>query len=549
MNTRHSATAAAVAPSAGVERRKPGWLERFTDHFQRYWQLWVLSAPALVSVAIFAYVPMWGIQLVFRKFDSAKGLTGGEWVGLHYFEQSFTSPLLGEILWNTFRISLWTLVTGFIGKLFGDESLLGSTTAITAVYWISEVWQHRGWNCIIYLAALSSVDPSLYEAAKIDGAGRFQLIRYVDFPAILPTAGVLLILQMGSVLNVGYTQLDLFVQRAEQDHAPTIRLHADGACVAERVMDADLYRQRFQIDLDPQERYTLEVVDATVSYLYLTGGEDLLDRGIRVLDAATGDPMAGDGAPETTDPTRAASRDLVHWTYLPVILEPQRELHTRRGIAGGAFSGSAITIDAEGRPCPGDDAAAIRFYLTRHFEVPGQPDTVEECQTTCVSTDSLTAGPETVVVRREGADFGRDFRDAKIETGFGGALMILATNLPSDQVPASGEPGASDANEGGWFTLSPHGKPDIDHPDPNRIPAIVTFRNDTPNLADDAWTYVGPMVADRGYAEGRTYECPDVFPLDGADVAIGAMLAYDERENGGFSVSGDTSCKVCSLRR
>ena len=105
----------------------------------------------------------------------------------------------------------------------------------------------------------------------------------------------------------------------------------------------------------------------------------------------------------------AASRDLVHWTYLPVILEPQRELHTRRGISGGAFSGSAITIDAEGRPCPGDDAAAIRFYLTRHFEVPGQPDTVEECQTTCVSTDSLTAGPETVVVRREGADFGRDF--------------------------------------------------------------------------------------------------------------------------------------------
>lgn len=645
MNTRHSATAAAVAPSAGVERRKPGWLERFTDHFQRYWQLWVLSAPALVFVAIFAYVPMWGIQLAFRKFDSAKGLTGGEWVGLHYFEQSFTSPLFGEILWNTFRISLWTLVTGFIfpiilallinqigsskikgfvqtvtymphfistvvivsmlnifldpnngfiGKLFGDESLLGSTTAITAVYWISEVWQHRGWNCIIYLAALSSVDPSLYEAAKIDGAGRFQLIRYVDFPAILPTAGVLLILQMGSVLNVGYTQLDLFVQRAEQDHAPTIRLHADGECVAERVMDADLYRQRFQIDLDPQERYTLEVVDATVSYLYLTGGEDLLDRGIRVLDAATGDPMAGDGAPETTDPTRAAvhfeppehwmndpnglcrfqgryhlyyqfnpygwgwdnmhwghaaSRDLVHWTYLPVILEPQRELHTRRGIAGGAFSGSAITIDAEGRPCPGDDAAAIRFYLTRHFEVPGQPDTVEECQTTCVSTDSLTAGPETVVVRREGADFGRDFRDAKIETGFGGAIMAVATNLPSDQVPASGEPGASDANEGGWFTLSPHGKPDIDHPDPNRIPAIVTFRNDTPNLADDAWTYVGPMVADRGYAEGRTYECPDAFPLDGADVAIGAMLAYDERENGGFSVSGDTSCKVCSLRR
>ena len=135
----------------------------------------------------------------------------------------------------------------------------------------------------------------------------------------------------------------------------------------------------------------------------------------------------------------------------------------------------------KGGHCPGDDAAAIRFYLTRHFEVPGRPDTVEECQTTCVSTDSLTAGPETVVVRARGAlTSGRDFRDAKIETGFGDAIMILATNLPSDQVPASGETGVSDANEGGWFTLSPHGEPDVDQPDSNRIPSIVTFRNDTP---------------------------------------------------------------------
>ena len=136
MNTRHSATAAAVAPSSGVERRKPGLLERFTDHFQRYWQLWVLSAPALVFVAIFAYVPMWGIQLAFRKFDSARGLTGGEWVGLHYFEQFFTSPLFGEILWNTFRISLWTLVTGFIFPII--LALLINQTSPTASVGVSD---------------------------------------------------------------------------------------------------------------------------------------------------------------------------------------------------------------------------------------------------------------------------------------------------------------------------------------------------------------------------------------------------------------------------
>ena len=86
---------------------------------------------------------------------------------------------------------------------------MGSTSAITAVYWISEVWQHVGWNSIIYLAALAGVDTSLYEAAKIDGAGRLQLIRYVDIPTIMPTCAILLIMNMGSVLNVGFDKIYL----------------------------------------------------------------------------------------------------------------------------------------------------------------------------------------------------------------------------------------------------------------------------------------------------------------------------------------------------
>ena len=99
--------------------------------------------------------------------------------------------------------------SGILGRFFGDESLMGSTSAITAVYWISEVWQHVGWNSIIYLAALAGVDTSLYEAAKIDGAGRLQLIRYVDLPAIMPTCAILLIMNMGSVLNVGFDKIYL----------------------------------------------------------------------------------------------------------------------------------------------------------------------------------------------------------------------------------------------------------------------------------------------------------------------------------------------------
>ena len=222
--------------------------------------MWILSAPALFFVGLFSYVPMWGIQLAFREFDPTKGLTGGKFVGFKYFLEFFHNPLFGEIMTNTIRISLWTLVMGFIfpiilallinqigskkikgfvqtitymphfisvvvivsmlnifltpgtgilGRFFGDESLMGSTSAITAVYWISEVWQHVGWNSIIYLAALAGVNTSLYEAAKIDGAGRLQLIRYVDIPAIMPTCAILLIMNMGSVLNVGFDKIYL----------------------------------------------------------------------------------------------------------------------------------------------------------------------------------------------------------------------------------------------------------------------------------------------------------------------------------------------------
>lgn len=241
-------------------RKKSSVPQRISDHFRRYWQLWVLTAPALIFVGLFAYVPMWGIQLAFREFDPIRGLTGGKFVGFKYFKEFFHNPLFGEIMSNTIRISLWTLVMGFIfpiilallinqigskkikgfvqtvtymphfisvvvivsmlnifltpgtgilGRFFGDESLMGSTSAITAVYWISEVWQHVGWNSIIYLAALAGVDTSLYEAAKLDGAGRLQIIRYVDFPAILPTCAILLIMNMGSVLNVGFDKIYL----------------------------------------------------------------------------------------------------------------------------------------------------------------------------------------------------------------------------------------------------------------------------------------------------------------------------------------------------
>lgn len=235
------------------------WYKKLIWHCKHFWQHWLLVLPAMVFVALFAYVPMYGIQLAFRDFVPSKGLTGGKWVGFKYFKQFFTSPMFASTMLNTFKISLGTLILGFIapiilallinqigstkvkgfvqtitymphfistvvvvamlnifltpdtgliGKLFGTgTSMLDDPNAIAPIYWISEMWQHCGWNAIIYLAALSSVDLSLYEAAKMDGAGRLQLIRYVDLPTIMPTCVILLIMNMGSVLNVGFEKV------------------------------------------------------------------------------------------------------------------------------------------------------------------------------------------------------------------------------------------------------------------------------------------------------------------------------------------------------
>jgi putative aldouronate transport system permease protein len=254
----NSASVSKRAVMDNGERPRLPWYMRIKEHFRLYWQLWVFALPSIAFVLLFAYVPMYGVQLAFREFDFTKGLTGGKWVGWQYFQQFFNDPMFGEILTNTFRISLWTLVMGFVipiilallinqignrkikgfvqtitymphfistvvmvsiiqiflapstgllGRFLGPTSIMGDPNAFTSIYWISEVWQHAGWNCIIYLAALSSVDLALYEAARIDGAGRLQLIRHVDIPTIMPTVGVMLILNMGSVLGVGFEKV------------------------------------------------------------------------------------------------------------------------------------------------------------------------------------------------------------------------------------------------------------------------------------------------------------------------------------------------------
>lgn len=233
--------------------------------FKRDYQLWIMILPAIAVIVIFSYLPMYGIQLAFRDFDFSKGLTGGAWRGLYYFDQFINSYLFIDLMRNTFFISLATIVIGFpapillalvlnqirrkkmkqimqttvylphfisiivlVGMLnvllspetgiigflmksigLGHINLLASTNTFIPVYVLSDIWQHCGWNSIIYLAALSTVDPLLYDSAKIDGASRWQTVRYVDFPAIVPTMIILFVLSMGGILSTGFEKIFL----------------------------------------------------------------------------------------------------------------------------------------------------------------------------------------------------------------------------------------------------------------------------------------------------------------------------------------------------
>ncbi len=231
------------------------------------WQLWAMILPALAYIIIFCYVPMYGIQLAFRKYDFSKGITGGDWVGFKYFIQYFESPMFWTTLRNTFVISFFTLVCGFPAPILlalvvnslrqkklrrvvqtavympyfistvvmvailqillspstgvvsnflkslhiipQSINLLGTPSAFVPVYVLSGIWQSAGWNSIIFIAALASVDGQLYDAAKVDGANRWQQVIHVELPAIVPTIVILLIMNMGRVLSVGFEKVFL----------------------------------------------------------------------------------------------------------------------------------------------------------------------------------------------------------------------------------------------------------------------------------------------------------------------------------------------------
>lgn len=244
-------------------------VQKIQRHIVKNWQYYLLCLPALLYVFIFCYGPMYGIQIAFRNYKVKDGILGSEWVGLDWFMRFFQSPNCWNLIKNTIGISVYQLIAGFplpiilallinqcpgvkfkkviqtvtyaphfisvvvlVGMLqlflspktgiinhmlsaLNMETIffMGKPEYFKSVYVWSGIWQSTGWGTIIYIAALSGVNPELYEAAKIDGASKGQLVRYIDIPSILPTAVLLFILNMGSFMNVGM-QKALLMQNA-----------------------------------------------------------------------------------------------------------------------------------------------------------------------------------------------------------------------------------------------------------------------------------------------------------------------------------------------
>jgi putative aldouronate transport system permease protein len=244
----------------------------------KHWQLYFVVLLPVLYIVVFSYIPMYGVQIAFRQFDFGKGIMRSPWVGLTFFEQFFKSPLLPVLLRNTIGISLYSLLAGFplpillaislneagsrrykktvqmvtyapyfistvvfIGmvmqvldlrsgivnvliKLVGGEpvNFMGMPNAFWSIYVWSGVWQGTGYSAIIYLAALAGIDPTLHEAAIVDGATKVQRIRHIDLPGITPTIVILLILSAGSVMNVGFEKTFLMQNPLNQRNSEVI---------------------------------------------------------------------------------------------------------------------------------------------------------------------------------------------------------------------------------------------------------------------------------------------------------------------------------------
>ena len=234
------------------------WYNKLAKSFKRYYWLYIFLIPTLLYYLIWHYLPMGGVVVAFERYTGAKSIWESDWVGIKWFEDFFSSHFAARTIGNTIILSLLSLATfpipivlaliineirndrykrfaqtvmyaphfismvvlvsmlniffdptfGFVNKiveLFGGTArdFIGESESFRPLYIWSGVWQSTGWNCIIYVSALSGVDASLHEAATLDGASKLQRILHVNLPTIAPTIIIMLIMRVGNIMSVG----------------------------------------------------------------------------------------------------------------------------------------------------------------------------------------------------------------------------------------------------------------------------------------------------------------------------------------------------------
>ncbi len=257
--------------------KSKSFFNRVKKDFRKNYSLYLLVLPVLLFYVLFHYKPMYGAIIAFKDYTPALGINGSPWVGLENFIRFFNSPYFFRLIKNTVLLSFYELIFGFPAPIilalllnelrnkkfksiaqtvtylphfislivatgmivnftmstgvindiivfFGGErsALLQNPKLYRSIYVASSIWQEIGWGSIIYLSALAGVDSQLYEAAMIDGAGKFKQLLYVTMPAITPTILIMFILKMGSLLNIGYEKTILLYNPATYETADII---------------------------------------------------------------------------------------------------------------------------------------------------------------------------------------------------------------------------------------------------------------------------------------------------------------------------------------
>lgn len=239
------------------KRKVPKKKTNLTTLLRNNWQLYVLVLPAIIYFFIFNYLPLYGIQIAFKDYKAVSGIAGSPWVGLKHFKAFFNAYYFKRLLSNTLLLNVYYLLWSFpvplilaisLNQIRGEKKkrfiqtsiyvpyfistvvlagmlyiflsptsgifnlvrtamglkavdYMSEASAFRPIYIISGIWQSAGYGTILYIATLSGIDPSLYEAAEIDGASIWQKIRYIDLPSLVPTAMMVFILDCGKMLS------------------------------------------------------------------------------------------------------------------------------------------------------------------------------------------------------------------------------------------------------------------------------------------------------------------------------------------------------------